>query len=561
MKKTDINQLIHDLTKLPIHIEEIYQWTYQRDGKKFQILHIQVQPQGKMQMGVIRGIFNRTVAEYTDIYFTLYYTKEVQQMIDQGLGRFFLICQPENRVYQCEGLAKTIHLPRLSPSEVADKSLAYIEGEKQKAHSFLEGYLFYMEHKKYAQAAFMLHQTLELLLRAILMMLTGDEKHTHCHFEIIAHLKVFDSKFAWLNKKDKYRAALGKLGDAYRSSRYQQGFQISKVHLERVHELYEEVLTWLDEYQMGLVQEIKKQLSPEYLAQQKMKLLKESYLSATKTAVGISDRELILKALQIFCEPQSVRCFAYQNKQQQCSNLLLIEDEKDVMNHYYLVVGASDDTVLPLDLQGRVNQLLPDHMTVTLIVETQENIIKHVQQGQLFFCKILQTGEVWFEEKSFFELDTNSIPTPHRSMTYLKKQWESKVGYAKALCAIHHTIYNDGDEGALCCAMALATEQICAGLIRTCLGYCPPILNLNYLMRFVDLLCPEVSAVFSLDSPEGREKFKILNNAVNDFRYAPNYKVDEEVIGINTLMKEFIDKSEKFASRYFQTLAAPIVAD
>lgn len=559
MKKQDINPLIHDLTKR-FQIEEIYQWTYQRNGKKYEMLHIHIKPCGRMRMGEIRGVIARIVAEYIDVYFTLYYTKEVQHMIDQGMGRFFLICQPEHRIFQQEGLEQKIRLPQLSPSEIADKTFAYIEVEKQKGQSFLEGYQFYLARNNNAQAAFMLHQALELTLRIVLMALTGDEKHTHSHLEIIAHLKKFDSKFTWLDKKEKYKSALRKLDGAYFSPRYDQGFQANKEDLEAIHQLYEEMLSWVGEYQADLIQEIKHKLSPEYLAQQKTERLKENYASALENRDDISHRELIVMALQVFCAPQSIWCFAYRNKQQQCSNLLLIADEKEVMHHYYLFISVLEHETRLLQLQDKVNQLLPGYLTVTLIVETQENILRHVQQGQLFFCNVLRTGEVWLEEKGGTELDTIAIPIPKRSMTYLKKQWERKLHNAKVLSTLEYSYDQTGDERALCCTLALATEQIFVGIIRVYLGYYPSVLNLTYLMRFMDLLCPDVVAVFGLDEPGGKERFNLLNNALQEFRFSSNYNVCEnEALALDNLMGKFINKAEELVSRHFEALSPPVL--
>lgn len=556
-----MNQLIHDLTKR-FQIDEIYQWTYHRNGKKYQMLQIHIQPRGRTQMVESRKVIGRIVAEYADVHFSLYYTKEVQRMVDQGLGRFFLICQPENRVFQREDLEEGIRLPKFSPAEIANKTMTYIEAERQKSQAFLEGYHFYLERKNYTQASFMLHQALELTFRVILVMLTGDEKHTHCHFEIIAHLKVFDSKFTWLNKKDMYRESLRKLNEAYSSSRYDQGFQVGKGQLDVVFQLYEEILTWLDEYQVDVIQEIKQQLSPTYLAQKKIERLKENYVSALEDRKDISHRELIVNALQVFCEPQSVRCFAYRNKQQQCSNLLLVADEKDVMHHYFLFIGVLENSIHTLQLQGMVNQLLPDYLTVTLIVETQENILRHVQQGQLFFCNVLRTGEVWLEEKGCSELDTISIPVPQRSITYLKKQWERKLRDAKILYEIEYSCDYDGDERVLCCASALATERICTGIIRVYLGYYPSVLNLNYLMQFLDLLCPEVTTIFGLHDTKGKERFRLLNNALQDFRYTANYNVcEDKVLVLHEMVSKFIDKSEEFVTKHFEALSQPVLTD
>lgn len=548
--KTDINKLIDTLIER-LYIDQIYKWTYTRDGKKLRMFHIHLQPQAKMRFGEAKRLCTHIFEKYQGIYFTLYYRHEIQQLIEQGLGRFSLICRPENKLYQNDSTQGDILLPEISVAEITKRCKSYIEIENKKTHSFLAGYHFYLSNANYAHAAFMLHQALELTLRTTLMLLSGDEKKSHCLVNTITHLKIYDSILGRLSIKDKDLAALQQLDNSYAAFRYNQGFQIDMMYLETAYYIAEKAIAWIDKYQIEYLQEIEHELKPEHIATKRVEALKNKYINEIRHTIDSNHRKLILHALEIYCEPKLVKCFAYRSQQRHISNLLLVINDNIIVHHYYLLLGLTSNQINTLDLQQKTNKLLPEHVRVTLITENEENIFQNAHEGKLFFYDVLQIGEIWFEEETFMTPDRPLTPTSLRSNTYLGQQWTKRIQNARALSYMHIGLNQMGDERAVCFALATTTEQICLGLIKIFLGYSPDVLNLNYLMELIDVIAPDASAVFYRDHTNDNVIFGLLTEVQQEFRHSFNYKVCESKVSIlYERVNRFINKADNLVEEY-----------
>src|SRR5690606_5012657 len=145
-----------------IAVDEIYQWTYTNDGRKYQILQI-----NRLSNTAIRcidplGAINKIINKHPDLYVKVNFTHEIQKQLDQGLSCTSLIYQSENRIYQNPAQEIPLVLPQYTPAEIVEKTRLYIEKEKSKIRSFIDGHFFYLDSNNHAHAAFMLHQAIEL---------------------------------------------------------------------------------------------------------------------------------------------------------------------------------------------------------------------------------------------------------------------------------------------------------------------------------------------------------------------------------------------------------------
>ncbi|WP_286843295.1 MULTISPECIES: hypothetical protein [Sphingobacterium] len=144
---TDINPIIEAILRA-VAVDEIYQWTFDHDGKKYQMLQVNLTSNAGIRFSDANSLINKTVGSYPNVYINVNFTHEIQQKVDQGLGRAYLICQPENRIYQNPVQEIPLVLPNNKSDEVIEKTRTYIEKEKSKIRSFIDGYNFYFEHKR-----------------------------------------------------------------------------------------------------------------------------------------------------------------------------------------------------------------------------------------------------------------------------------------------------------------------------------------------------------------------------------------------------------------------------
>ena len=553
--KTDINNIIDTLVK-KLHIDQIYQWTYARDGKKLPILHIHLIPESGMRFGEAKEICVNIFEKEPNVHFTLHYRHEAQHLIDQGLGLLALVCRPENKVYQSELSSGDVVLPSIPTTDLTTRCKAYIADEQKKALSFLSGYDFYFESGNYVYASFMLHQALELTLRTAFLLLLGCEKKSHYLVSKIATLKAFDSKLGRLSIKDKDLHALRELDNAYSAARYNHGFQIDPAHLTLAYQVLKKAMDWMDAYQLEYIRHIEKELDPSYIAQKRLALLKEGYQVQTATLDPSNHREFILRALEIHFTPVCVKSFAYRKAQRQLSNLLMAVDERSTIHHYYLFLMLDDPIPNTMEMQQKINPLLPKHIRVTLIMENATSTYQKARKGKPFFFDMLQGGETWFDEGRISEQEIQALPVPHSSMTYAKKQWSNRAQNAGMFSTMYNNLERIGDERAVCFGLAIATEQICLGLIKLFLGYSPIATNLNYLMSLVDIISPEASAAFYRDRDTDNNLFRLLIEAQHEFRHSPNYGTSEFEVGIlHDRVNAFIEIASSCVEAHFEAQA------
>lgn len=175
---TELTPIIEAILRA-IAVDEIYLWSFDHDGKKYQMLQINLSSNSATRFDKARSLINKAIGNYPNLYFNVHLPREIQKKINQGLGRTHLICQTGNRIYQNPAQEIQLVVPNDSAEQVIEKTEVYITKEKTKIRSFIDGYNFYLEHRDHSHAAFMLHQAIELSLRTAENLLISDEKKSH----------------------------------------------------------------------------------------------------------------------------------------------------------------------------------------------------------------------------------------------------------------------------------------------------------------------------------------------------------------------------------------------
>ncbi|SFS70140.1 HEPN domain-containing protein [Sphingobacterium wenxiniae] len=513
-------------------VDEIFQWTYQRNGKKYSMLHIHLQPEPGIRFNDARETCENILANEKNLHFTLYFTKEIQKEIELGAARFYLICQPSNRIYQNPNPKSAIQLPEISAADLSLQATAYINKEVEKIQSFINGYSFYLVNNNCAHAAFMLHQALELSCRTAQKLLSGDEKKSHSIKSNIAFLKVFDSKLGKLGSTTTRGAALAKLDESYIAFRYEQDFCMGRAPLECCYQITCKALEWITKYSTIFLQEIQNKLNRQPIAHQESKTpLNYNHIDMeNNTHTNNNPRELILNALQALGKVHAVYCFAYKNALQQITNnLLYIHHAQLDVEHYYLFVIMGEAPKSLMDFQNSIQQLLPSSIHITLIAENTDRVQKHLKEGDLFRSNLLRSAECWYQEHHF---DLENIQTAALDKPQMKWLWEKRYNNALQLAPPWTGEAERPLNEATCYTLSLAIEQICLGLIQHFMHYIPDSTLLNYLMNLCDIICPEGTAVFLRDSQEEENTFNVLIKAQQKFRHSPNFSINRKHIPI-----------------------------
>lgn len=554
---TELTPIIEAILRA-IAVDEIYQWTYTNDGKKYQILQI-----NRLSNTAIRyidplGAINKIIKNHPDLYVKIHFTHEIQKKLDQGLGRTYLIYQSENRIYQNPAQEIPLVLPQYTPAEIIEKTRLYIDQEKSKIRSFIDGHFFYLDSNNHAHAAFMLHQAIELSLRTAEKLLLNDERKSHSLRGSIEHLKTFDSKLAKLIDSEEEKKALEKIDDAYVGYRYNQDYTIDKSLLETAYQIAINALNWIYDYSNLLFEEIREKLSKKAIQHKETEKSKNNTVIYNTNKCNSNYRDLILNTLELYCTPSLVACFGYYSDQHKYNSLLQNNKEDQITHAYYLFIAYDSLNTDLANLQQQTMDLLPKNVSLTFITEETAHFIKKLSKGHPFFLSIMKVGDIWFQNAVIENIKPDSIAVPQLDLEYARKQWDSRYKNARCLYLSYEEGWPSGVE-AVYFTLSQALEQICLGVISAILQYKPQSVGLPFLMNLCRLIVPEAHATFCLNNSDHVKLFKEIIKAQQEFRHNANYKGDPfAIIRLQELTKLFIERCNEEMEDYFGKIASAI---
>ncbi|MFD1769115.1 HEPN domain-containing protein [Sphingobacterium suaedae] len=533
-------------------VDEIYQWIYARDGKKYQMLHIHLPPQAGLRFVDARELVESAVGSHPNLHVTVHFTHEVQKRLDEGLSRVHLICRVENRIYQNPVRSQPLALRRNTVDDIVEKGVQYMEAEKTKIQSFVDGYTFFRESKNFGHAAFMLHQAIELALRTAENLLRGDALKSHSLKNNIDYLRTFDSKLGKLADKPEERRALEKIDAAYVDYRYGQDFVIEEGLLTVASQIAQQALHWLETYQACLHAEVSYHLDPQQIQERRVLHFKNTAAARDKNQQTGSYQDLILNALEVYCTPALVVCVGYNTGHFRQNNLMQNLKHEQVSHAYYLFVAYEDMNPAPMELSSLVMGLLPVNVSITLILEETNYFIQALRKGHPFFMSLMKAGDMWFQQSAIASVALDEIKRPSLQVSYVREQWHNR--YNRACCL--HAVYKAGwscSVEAMYYTLSQALEQTCLGVINTVLQYKPNTFGLNFLIGLCRLVVPEACATFCLDNAEQRKLFRKIVDAQQQFKYNANYQADPLAVGrVQEMIHIFMQTCHMEMERFLQ---------
>src|SRR5690606_21223526 len=177
-----------------------------------------------------------TIKEYPQYKVICYVAFQAKDKIREGNLFLFTSCQPQKLIYTKEN-SEFVPIPEnFDFTKCRGLAIDFKNREQQKIDEFKEGYYHFNEKGKYSLASFMLHQAIELTYRYLELLLIAKERVTHsirCHH---LYMKEISSIYANVFDEDDHDdiVLLQVLEDIYRSTRYEDHFEIAPEMLKRL---------------------------------------------------------------------------------------------------------------------------------------------------------------------------------------------------------------------------------------------------------------------------------------------------------------------------------------
>ncbi|UGU15960.1 HEPN domain-containing protein [Sinomicrobium kalidii] len=232
--KLSIPQIIDKIVNL-LEVQYIYLSKVKIKGEEKPFLLILWREGSSGLSNDLAPLVHRVFQEHTDVLFRTYALSFAERQLREGNLFFIDACKPENLKYSIPGQ----HLPTLTEGMDMQKALEVakdrFQKEYTKAADFKEGALFYIKRENYVQAAFMLHQSIELTYRLTELLAIGKEKVCHSIANHQKYIKAFIPELGALFRPEEETALLQLLDDAYKGVRYGSDYHITPEQINEIH--------------------------------------------------------------------------------------------------------------------------------------------------------------------------------------------------------------------------------------------------------------------------------------------------------------------------------------
>lgn len=458
------------------------------------------------------------------------YPSDVNRKIKQGNIRATLMCHPENMVYENPALKSPVIIPEINYAEWYESAIIFFNKESSRITAFEEGYSFYLNKENYSQASFMLHQVIELGYRAAENIIMGKEKISHSLRQHQNYILPFCPELGNLFDKQNERAVLEKLDEAYKAARYDHDFALSKEDLFIAYAKSKELITFIISCNNELLAEIQ--------FQQKFEKELEVAIRLDETSVPVlvdmpsivvtpttTIQETIIEKIGTIVTPLAVYCFSHLSRSETRSQQLLdLQQNDQIFNRYYLVVIHDQYVDNPIHINQSINQMLPQETEVLIEFFNKAQFAKRLPADETFFQTVLDSADLWYGDVS--DLKSEMIIQTSVNVANLRSSQRIIRNANNLIAAAEQGIGTSSEES---CAMLLgiSIEQLCLGLLKVLIDYRPVQYNLMHLIKLTEAVSPLAYQSLCVMVPEERDKIKVLNNALQQFRFNSRYVVDD----------------------------------
>jgi HEPN domain-containing protein len=500
----------------------------------------------EQQLKSIKSIFQEyDISHYLIFSFNYLY----EQIAEENLF-FIQYCLPQNIVYRNSDFDES-KLNSLSfHINTLDHIKYNINQELNKATSFLDGANFYIEQNNLEQTSFMLHQYMELLLRALGLFTIGREKVSHSIKEQQIFLQRFIPDLGGLfhEEIENEQRVLKLLDEAYIKVRYSRNFEITEGDLNIIIDKAD----WLDSLVHSILD---KHLSNFQLKYPTSPAKNEKNPNTNSNELNLSeDDHRIRNIINILKTKVALHTVfiidTHKDAHTQKNYFKEPSENISVFISYTLLIIT--EKKLPIsfsELMDVTNKLL-EKEEVFIIQYTENMVFKFLDRGCNFLDNILTKAlPVYHINESF--ISCSHRPSYHEQVwKRINKIWQTRYRRASFLCEVLEDQYQEMLDEPLTKLHILncAVEQVCLGMLYVFWEFKPSHYSIPYLLH----LCKNFSGlpedIFDKSSHRKHHSYDLIRTAPYQMRFKTKTQLHKkEVERAYRLGVEFIRRASEEA--------------
>lgn len=292
-------QIIEKLKSI-LEIKYIYELRIEKEGFFKPILIVILKENCRELTQELSSMVAKIFENETDYLYRIFSFKYAEQQLKYENLFFVNGCLWERVI----SLKSDVELDVFYKYQVDKKTLSRIEANFQKEHekmaAFMDGATFFIENQNFSQAAFMLHQFIELWFRYAALFIMGKERKSHSIKELQTFIKAFAPELGCVfNTEIEEEQHLLKLLDAaYISTRYENNYHINLVQIHKIVEKSAKIESIVTTLFKTKIEVCHKDLG-------KQEIIQESFFNEEKPSsndIPKSNDELILDKIKKLCE-------------------------------------------------------------------------------------------------------------------------------------------------------------------------------------------------------------------------------------------------------------------
>ncbi|MCX2681402.1 HEPN domain-containing protein [Galbibacter sp. EGI 63066] len=175
--------------------------------------------------------------EETDFLYRIFSFEYARQQLKENNLFFIHGCSPAKLIYKSSG-AESQLIDQTIDANALNNIAGVFKKEVHKISAFMDGANFFLERENLSQAAFMLHQYIELWFRYAGLLIMGKERKSHSIKELKTYIKVFAPGLGTLfnTELEEEQNLLKLLDEAYITTRYHNNYHINKEQINIILE-------------------------------------------------------------------------------------------------------------------------------------------------------------------------------------------------------------------------------------------------------------------------------------------------------------------------------------
>ena len=238
---TKQDQIIVKLKSL-LEIKYIYESRIENDGFFKPILIVILKENCTALTKELSSMVAKIFQDETDFLYRIFSFEYAHQQLKEENLFFVHGCSWEKLIFH----NADTELDNFHEYHIPEKTIRNIqslfEKERVKMIAFLEGATFFIEKNNLSQAAFMLHQYMELWFRLAALFIMGKERKSHSIKDLQIYIKTFSPELVnvFNLEIEEEQQLLKLLDDAYITTRYENNYYIN---LEQIHKILEKANT------------------------------------------------------------------------------------------------------------------------------------------------------------------------------------------------------------------------------------------------------------------------------------------------------------------------------